>query len=65
MTTMRMPPINARFSTALCPPVRAWVRAVMTNAPRAGPHQWRVPPSAAIMIASTASPIANVSSTVT
>ena len=42
-----------------------WVRVVTLTAPRAGPYQTRVPPSAAIMIASTATPTANVSATVT
>ena len=65
MTAIRIAPMSARFRTALSPPVSDCVSAVTMTAPSAGPYQKRVPPSAAIMIASTASPTANVSATVT
>jgi len=65
MTAIRIAPMRARFRTALSPPVSDWVSAVTMTAPSAGPYQNRVPPRAAIMIASTASPTANVSATVT
>ena len=65
MTTIKIAPISARFRIALSPPVRDWVREVTMTAPRAGPYQKRVPPRAAIMIASTARPTEKVSATVT
>ena len=60
-----MAPISARFRIARWPPVSDCVSEVTMRAPSAGPYQMRVPPSAAIMIASTASPTENVSATVT
>ena len=65
ITTIRTAPISARLRIALWPPVSVWVRPETMAAPIAGPIQERVPPSAAIMIASTARPIEKTSGTVT
>ncbi len=56
MTTIKIAPMSARFRIALSPPVSDCVSAVTMTAPSAGPYQKRVPPRAAIMIASVEAP---------